>query len=133
MATAMPTANSPLTACWTLSRRSSRSRNTRTAAASAAQIPVRSPSIELATMNAIVGKVASSIPRQPPSCSSTRCRSNVSVAGAGSAGREPTAGSGLECGFGWALDCGFGWGLGGGGGGGGRRSAHPALSSYQGL
>ena len=33
----------------------------------AAQMPARSPATELATMNATVGSVASSIPRQPPS------------------------------------------------------------------
>src|SRR3954452_21562354 len=76
MATAMPTANSPLTACCTLSRRTSRSTNTTSAAPSAAQTPVRRPPRELATMKAIVGRVASTMPRQPPSCSSTRWRSN---------------------------------------------------------
>src|SRR5215210_4939191 len=76
MATATATANRPLTACCTLSRRTSRSTNTRTAATPAAQMPGASPPRELPTTMAIVGRVASTIPRQPPSCSSTRCRSN---------------------------------------------------------
>src|SRR4051794_31366755 len=81
MATAMPTANNPLNACWTLSRRTNRRTKTTRAQASAAQMPVPRPSRALATMNATVGRVASTMPRQPPSCSSTRCRSKVSGRG----------------------------------------------------
>ena len=77
MATATPTANSPLTACCTLCRRTSRRPKISSAATSAAQIPGRSPPIPLATMKARVGTVASTMPRQPPSCSSTRCRSKT--------------------------------------------------------
>src|SRR3954453_3922776 len=84
MATAMPTPTSPLMPCWMLSRRTSRSRKTRTATPSAVQMPTRSPPNALATMKATVGSVASIMPRQPPSCSSTRWRSKVSVAPAGS-------------------------------------------------
>src|SRR3712207_5309205 len=40
-------------------------------------MPVRRPPTALATMNATVGSEASTMPRQPPSCSSTRCRSKV--------------------------------------------------------
>ena len=42
------------------------------AAATAAQMPTRRPPMPLATMNAMVGSVASTMPRQPPSWSSTR-------------------------------------------------------------
>src|SRR3954454_20839338 len=85
MATATPTANSPLTACWTLSRRTSRRTNTRAAAPTAAQMPVRRPFSALATMKATVGRVASSMPRQPPSCSSTRWRSKEKPGASGGA------------------------------------------------
>src|SRR3954454_15327789 len=84
MATAMPTPTRPLMPCWMLSRRTIRSRKTRTATPSAVQMPTRSPPKALATMNATVGSVASIIPRQPPSWSSTRWRSKTSVAPPGS-------------------------------------------------
>src|SRR3954449_8603176 len=101
MATATPTAISPLNACCTLSRRTRRSTKTTSAAPTAAQMPVRRPPSELATMKAIVGRLASTMPRQPPSCSMTRWRSNVrgaacapvgsGAAGAGPSGRSPGA------------------------------------------
>src|SRR4051812_30799909 len=94
MATATPTANSPLTACCTLSRRRRRSRNTRSAAPSADQTPVRSPPNEFATMKATVGREASTMPRQPPSCSSTRWRSKVSGASADSPSESGAVGAG---------------------------------------
>ena len=47
--------------------------------------PVRRPSIALATMKATVGTVASTMPRQPPSCSSTRWRSKSAGSAAGGA------------------------------------------------
>ena len=79
MATAIATPNSPLTACWTLSRRTSRSAKTTSAQPSAAQMPAHSPATPLATMKAIVGTEASTMPRHPPSWSSTSCRSNLSA------------------------------------------------------
>src|SRR4051794_7823154 len=84
MATAMPTPIRPLMPCWMLSRRTIRSRKTRRATPRAVQMPTCSPPKALATMNATVGSVASIIPRQPPSWSSTRWRSKDSVAPPGS-------------------------------------------------
>src|SRR5829696_5737340 len=77
MATATPTANRPLTACCTLSRRTSRSPKITTATPRADQMPARRPPMPLATMNAMVGTVASTMPRRPPSWSSTMCRSKT--------------------------------------------------------
>src|SRR3954452_5916827 len=102
MATATPTAICPLNACCTLSRRTRRSTKITSATPSAAQMPVRRPPSELATMKAIVGRLASTMPRQTPSCSMTRWRSNVrgapacapvgsGAAGAGPSGRSPGA------------------------------------------
>src|SRR4051794_27744332 len=84
MATAMPTPISPLTPCWMLSRRTIRTRKTSTATPRAVQMPALRPATVLATMNAMVGSDASSMPRQPPSCSRTRWRSKVGDVAAGS-------------------------------------------------
>ena len=92
-ATAMP--RKPLTACCTVSRRTSRSTKSTAPAAMAAQIAAVSPATALATTKTTTGRPLSTSPRQPP-IDSTSSGFGREPAGSGCASRRGHAPTGFS-------------------------------------